>query len=334
MTAQPAAPTPRSVTPAVATSASRAGADGSRTVVGRAERVGWVLLPLRAFLAYVFLDAGISKVADARYLDDGSPLSIHATLLAVRSASPVGSLLSPVADHSFAFGLLFSAAEIAVGLGLALGLFTRIAAVGGMVLSLSLFLTVSWGATPWYTGADIGYLLAFSPLLLGGSGGLCSLDGWLARAGREHPGRGADRTRRALLGGATALGVFVLLGAGSLARRARATTAPVAPVGARGAAVDLVSASAVAVGGATQVKDPVSGEAAWVLQLSAGQFTALNASCPHQGCAVNFVSARDGFACPCHGSRFSSQGQLVQGPATKGLSRIPVAVVDGSVRRG
>ena len=49
--------------------------------------------PLRAFLAFVFLYAGISKVADSRFLDSDSPISIHSTLVGVRSASPIGGLL-------------------------------------------------------------------------------------------------------------------------------------------------------------------------------------------------------------------------------------------------
>ncbi len=307
----------------------------------RFNEVGWVLLPLRAFLAFVFLYAGISKVADPRYLNSSSPISIHATLAAVRSASPIGSLLGPVADHSFAFGIVFSIAEISVGLGLALGLFTRIAALGGMLLSLSFFLTVSWGATPWYTGADIGYLFAMTPLLLGGSGGLCSADAWLASAAREHPGVGEDRTRRVLLGGGAAVGVLILLGVGAIARSSQGSQgsrgggdAAIAPRPTpSGAAADLVATSAVKVGGGKQVKDPATGDPAWVLQLTSGQFTAVDAVCPHQGCTVNFVSPADGFACPCHGSRFAADGKLLGGPATRGLTTIAVSVVDGTVRR-
>src|SRR6266516_3241088 len=112
---------------------------------------GWVLLPLRAFLAVVFLYGT-------------SPTSIHAQVLAVKHASPIGGLLGPVADHSFAFGLLMAFAEIAVGLGVLLGLFTRIAAAGGMLLALSLWLTVSWQAEPWFTSADVVSLFALTPL--------------------------------------------------------------------------------------------------------------------------------------------------------------------------
>jgi Rieske Fe-S protein len=88
----------------------------------------------------------------------------------------------------------------------------------------------------------------------------------------------------------------------------------------------------VSVGSAKQVKDPKNGDPAWVLQLSAGQFSAFSAVCPHQQCTIGFVSPSEGFACPCHGSRFSAEGKLLQGPATRGLTAIPVTVTDGAVR--
>lgn len=130
----------------------------------RTNQVGWVLLPLRAFLAVVFSYGGISKIADNRFLDASSPLSMHASLVAVRDLSPIGGLLGPVEAHSFAFGVLMAAGEMAVGMGILLGLFTRLAAVGGIAITLSLWLTVSWGATPWYTSADLVYVFAFTPL--------------------------------------------------------------------------------------------------------------------------------------------------------------------------
>src|SRR3954453_4403484 len=99
---------------------------------------GWVLLPLRGFLSVVFLYAGISKIADRHFLDSASPISVHAQIVAVRDISPVSGLLTPVIDPSFAFGVVTSLAEIAIGIGVLLGLFTRLAALGGMALSLCL----------------------------------------------------------------------------------------------------------------------------------------------------------------------------------------------------
>ncbi len=48
---------------------------------------------------------------------------------------------------------------------------------------------------------------------------------------------------------------------------------------------------------------------------------ALSLTCTHLGCRVTPVSS-DGFACPCHGSRFDSDGNLVNGPARSPLHRV------------
>ena len=192
-----------------------------------------------------------------------------------------------------------------------------------MVLSFSLFLTVSWGAIPWYTGADIVYFVAFTPLILAGPLPY-SLDEWLARAAVRVPGVGEDRTRRALLAGGAAVGALVAVGLSSLFRSNsssanaaaqlggtdhahahrlgdRAVRIGISAAGVR-AAKALIAASAVPVGGAKEVTDPTSGDQVWVLQLETGKYTAVDAKCPHQGCAVNFVSASAGFRCPCHQS--------------------------------
>jgi thiosulfate dehydrogenase (quinone) large subunit len=288
---------------------------------------GWATLPLRVFLGVVFLYAGISKIADRRFLDGSSPVSIHATVASVRHGSPIGWLLGPAADHSYAFGFAMSLGEIAVGLGVLLGLFTRVAAAGGMLIALSLWLTVSWQAEPWFTGADVVYFFALTPLLLGGAAGALSLDAWLDDARARHPAD--DSVRRALLAGGVALLGAVLAGGSALFRRSSAASAPLAGAPSGGS---LASASAVPVGGAKQVRNPDTGRPNWVLQLQAGQFSAYDATCPHQGCTVEFVSPTAGFACPCHGSRFDASGHRLSGPATSDLTAVPVSVVGGEVR--
>lgn len=41
--------------------------------------------------------------------------------------------------------------------------------------------------------------------------------------------------------------------------------------------------------------------------------------CPHLGCALKWNDAEHSWDCPCHGSRFSEDGQLLNGPATASL---------------
>lgn len=311
----------------------------------RTHQAGWALLPLRAFVALVFSYGGISKIADRRFLDASSPLSMHASVAAVRNLSPIGGLLGPVEAHSFGFGVLMASAELAVGLGMLLGLFTRVAALGGMLLALSLWLTVSWGAQPWYTSADLVYLFAFTPLLIAGAGGVLSADAWLAQQRAASPGVTEDRTRRAVLASAVAVAGAALLNGSTLFRRtdhqqsaANASPEPTSPSSTLSAAGPastaaaggpvLTVASEVPVGGAHKVTDSSLADTVWVLQLQSGRFTALDATCPHQGCPVSFVSASDGFVCPCHQSRFDATGKVLNGPASRDLRSIPV-VVDG-----
>ena len=52
------------------------------------------------------------------------------------------------------------------------------------------------------------------------------------------------------------------------------------------------------------------------------RITALSLVCPHLGCTVSVTPA--GMVCPCHGSRFDRRGELLSGPATRGLSPLTV----------
>jgi cytochrome b6-f complex iron-sulfur subunit len=55
---------------------------------------------------------------------------------------------------------------------------------------------------------------------------------------------------------------------------------------------------------------------------------AVNPTCSHNQCIVDWKGDRKAFECPCHGAKFSAGGQLVQGPATKPLPTY-VAKVEG-----
>lgn len=51
---------------------------------------------------------------------------------------------------------------------------------------------------------------------------------------------------------------------------------------------------------------------------SADGFFAISSVCTHLGCNVKHIG--QGFECPCHGSRFDENGQVVQGPAPRPLA--------------
>lgn len=59
-----------------------------------------------------------------------------------------------------------------------------------------------------------------------------------------------------------------------------------------------------------------------------GSLYALNSSCPHIKCNVKWNSAEKSWDCPCHGSRFSINGELLTAPARKGLEKIDLRESD------
>lgn len=146
----------------------------------------WLLLPLRAFLGVTFTYAGLQKLADPGYLDPNNAASAAHQMLRLRGTSPIGPLLSLSANAPTLVGLLIAFGELAVGLGTLLGLWARVAAVGGALLSLTFFLTVSWNTTPYYYGADIVFMFAWSVMLALGSGGELSTDTWLRNRARRN----------------------------------------------------------------------------------------------------------------------------------------------------
>ena len=145
----------------------------------RLRRPGWLVLPLRAFLGGTFVYAGMQKFANPDYLDASKPTSVAAQMRSLQHASAIDPLVG-LASHAPTFvGLLIATGELAVGVGTLLGLFQRVAALGGVLLSLSFFLTVSWNTSPYYYGSDIVFVFAWLTLAAFGTGGVLSVQAWL-----------------------------------------------------------------------------------------------------------------------------------------------------------
>lgn len=51
---------------------------------------------------------------------------------------------------------------------------------------------------------------------------------------------------------------------------------------------------------------------------------ALNRSCPHAGCYVDYFVDRNQYQCPCHTSAFNVEGQVVGGPSPRPLDTLQV----------
>jgi thiosulfate dehydrogenase [quinone] large subunit len=161
--------------------------DGEERASSRIERIiaapGGSLLLLRAFLGVTFTFAGLQKLANANFFSATAPGSFGEQLRGAIVTSPLHHLLDPALHAPTLIALLISLGEVSVGLGTLFGLVGRAAAFGGMLLSLSFFLTVSFNDNPYYYGADIVFFFAWTPLLLGGSGAW-SLDALFLRRQR------------------------------------------------------------------------------------------------------------------------------------------------------
>ncbi|MCY0941667.1 DoxX family protein [Streptomyces antarcticus] len=130
----------------------------------------YALLPLRIFLGVTFVYAGLDKLTDSAFLaaatGDGS---IGDQMRAVRDSSAIPAMVDMALEAPVAFGTVIALGELLVGLGVLVGLLTRIAALGGALIALSLWLTVSWAVSPYYYGNDLVYLIAWTPLIIAGA---------------------------------------------------------------------------------------------------------------------------------------------------------------------
>ncbi|MDT0610242.1 DoxX family protein [Streptomyces lancefieldiae] len=147
--------------------------DGGRSRRDNATR--YALLPLRFFLGITFIYAGLDKLTDSAFMKDAGAGSVGDMMRTVRDSSAIPSLVDLALKNPPGFGYAIALGELAVGIGTLLGLLTRVAALGGVLISLSLWLTVSWAADPYYYGNDLPYMFCWVPLVLAGAP-LWSLD--------------------------------------------------------------------------------------------------------------------------------------------------------------
>ena len=55
-----------------------------------------------------------------------------------------------------------------------------------------------------------------------------------------------------------------------------------------------------------------------------GTVHSFSAVCPHMGCVVQWNAEERSFDCPCHGSRFTKEGDVINGPATACLEKVSI----------
>lgn len=147
----------------------------------------YALLPLRVFLGVTFIYAGIDKLTDSAFMSEAGSGSIGDMMRTVRDSSAIPELVDLSLKNPVGFAYAIAFGELAVGIGTLIGLFARLAAFGGAMISLSLWLTVSWPSDPYYFGNDLPYLMAWLPLVLAGAS-VFSIDSMLRSRRRQRSG--------------------------------------------------------------------------------------------------------------------------------------------------
>lgn len=73
---------------------------------------------------------------------------------------------------------------------------------------------------------------------------------------------------------------------------------------------------------------------AWIILDEQRHVTAFSPLCTHLGCAYRWQAEKRVFACPCHGSAFNVQGEVIAGPASRSLDRYPTRLEDNRLWLG
>lgn len=214
----------------------RHGADPVRHAYypGRRMNLGVVLLPLRVFLGFISIYAGMGKLCDPVYFDGGDRGSMVKWLNSLHPWALAEPLRDFALSHPVGAGLCIAFLQIIVGVLTVLGLWQRVAASIGVLLSAALIVTVSWKTVPAYDAPDIIYLAAWSPLIIAGAP-VYSVDGRLAGEAWRTLGPRVDIwelrrrvLRRGALIGALVVGLTLLVGSmlGGAVRDADRVTVP------------------------------------------------------------------------------------------------------------
>ncbi|MFI1227022.1 MULTISPECIES: DoxX family membrane protein [unclassified Streptomyces] len=201
---------------------------------GHRMNLGVVLLPMRVLLGFISIYAGMGKLCDPVYFDGGERGSMVKWLTSLHPWAAAEPLRDFALSHPVGAGLTVAFLQVVVGVLTVLGLWQRVAAAFGALLSAALLVTVSWRTVAVYDAPDIILLAAWSPLIIAGAP-VYSVDGRLAgEAWRKLGPRSEiwDLRRRVLrrgtVVGTVVVGLTLLIGSilGGAVRSTEVVTVP------------------------------------------------------------------------------------------------------------
>jgi cytochrome b6-f complex iron-sulfur subunit len=69
----------------------------------------------------------------------------------------------------------------------------------------------------------------------------------------------------------------------------------------------------------------------YLVRLKDGGFMAMSIKCSHLGCSIMWDEKKNEFICPCHSSKFSLSGEVIDPPAPRPLDIYKIYIKDGKI---
>ena len=266
---------------------------------------------MRLWLGITWIYAGWDKATDSGFLTPGSSTYIGTQLSGFSTQSPLGFAFNKLIEHATLVGGFVMISEFAIGLATLLWVAPRLAAFGGFLMSLGLWLAGSFHVSPYFLASDTAYAvlwLSYLLLLIGNSK-------------RKVLTMSLER-RSVLRVGITGVLAVSFAGVGKFFAKA----APATTTTAAGKGTKIVKLASIKVGGNHNFVAS-NGAPSILFRTKTGVF-AYSAICTHQGCTVAYSTSSKTLKCPCHGAEFdpNKSGQVVNGPAVNPLGKVKVAV--------
>jgi thiosulfate dehydrogenase [quinone] large subunit len=271
---------------------------------------------LRLWLGGTWFYGGWQKASDNTFLNKASTNYIGAQLAGLAQHSPLKFALRHMVEHASLIGVSVMLSEFAIGIAVLTGIALQLAIVGGALVSLILWLSVTWTVYPYFLGSDSAYLVMWIALL------------FLVR--QQNVGRGK---RAGVIPDLTDRREFVrIVGVGTTAIIAALAGSRFQKPGPKSkAGAIIVKLASFPVGSNMQFTAP-DGNPAFLFRTNAGVF-AYSATCTHQGCTLGYSVLEHTLNCPCHGGKYdpANGGKVIAGPPPTPLPKYKVAIKGDSI---
>jgi len=121
---------------------------------------------MRLWLGITWIYAGWDKASDPGFLEAGSSTYMGTQLSGFSTHSPLGFAFNPLIEHATVVGGFVIISEFAIGLATLLWVAPRLAAFGGFLMSLGLWLADTFHVSPYFLASNTAYAVLWLSYLL------------------------------------------------------------------------------------------------------------------------------------------------------------------------